>query len=67
MATEEIGRLTVRCLKLQLTENRLKLILPAAEQTRKLIEPLSLLDIPKEIEPTTYLSRVLVRKRERET
>jgi hypothetical protein len=43
-------------LNIPLSEERLREITPALSETMKLILPLSKLDLPKEVETTTYLA-----------
>jgi Asp-tRNA(Asn)/Glu-tRNA(Gln) amidotransferase C subunit len=56
--TTEMVRYVVKLLKISLTEDRVREVTPALLQILKLIQPLSHLDLPKEIETTTYFVHI---------
>lgn len=56
MSATNTTRAIAKLLNIPLSEERLREITPALSETMKLILPLSKLDLPKEVETTTYLA-----------
>ena len=49
-------RRAMKFLSFSLSEDRLQAVAPLLNQTLEALQPLSKLDLPKELEPTSYLA-----------
>ena len=55
----------MKLLSLQISEQRLQVVTPALNQTLEALQQLTKLELPKDLEPTTFLTELKTAERER--